>query len=49
MQNLHSLEFSRRFLVSCASVPPGLPSIENDAHGTKKFLLKTQVSEEFAE
>ena len=25
-------------------VPPGLSSIENDAHGIEKLLLKTQVS-----
>ena len=30
-------------------VPPGLPSIENGTHGTKKLLLKTQVSEDFAQ
>ena len=26
------------------TVPPGLSSIENDAHGIEKLLLKTQVS-----
>ena len=26
-------------------VPPGPPNIENDAHGIKKLLLKTQVCE----
>jgi hypothetical protein len=26
-------------------VPPGPSSIENDAHGNEKLLLKTQVSE----
>ena len=29
------------------TVPPGLPSNENGAHGTEKLLLKTQVSEDF--
>ena len=29
-------------------VDPGPPSIENDAHGTEKFLLKTEISEYFA-
>ena len=28
-------------------VPPGLSSIENDAHGNEKLLLKTQVTEKF--
>ena len=28
-------------------VPPGTPSIENGAHGTKKLMLKTEVSEHF--
>ena len=28
--------------------PLGLPSIENDAHGTERLLLKTQVSKDFA-
>ena len=27
------------------AVPLGLPSTENDAHGIKKLLLKTQVNE----
>ena len=29
------------------AVPPGLSSIENDAHGIEKLLLKTLVSEKF--
>ena len=29
--------------------PSGPPSIENGAHGTEKLLLKTQVSEDFAQ
>ena len=37
--------FSRSILVSCTMRPP---SIENGAHDTEKFLLKTQVSEDFA-
>ena len=32
-----------------AVVPPGLPSIDNGAHVTGKLVLKTQVSEDFAE
>jgi hypothetical protein len=36
------------FGVACAQpVPLGLPRIENGTHGTRKFLLKTQVSEDF--
>ena len=30
------------------SVPLGPPSIDNGAHGTGKFLLKIEVSEDFA-
>ena len=30
-------------------VPPGPPGFENGAHGTEKLLLKTQVSESFAQ
>ena len=37
MQNLHSLEFLAE-----------AKSIENGAHGTKKLMLKTQLSEDFA-
>ena len=45
--------FSWNFSVPCASlswlaVPVELPCIDNDADATKKFLLKTQVSEDFA-
>jgi hypothetical protein len=32
---------------SLQSVPSELPSIENDAHGIEKLLLKTQISEKF--
>ena len=35
-------------LTSLQPVPPGLPIIENGAHGTEKLLLKTEVSEDFA-
>ena len=42
MQNVHLLEL-------LAEDPPGSQSIENGAHGTKKILLKTQVSEDFGE
>jgi hypothetical protein len=27
---------------------PKLPSTDNDAHDTKKFLLNTRISEDFA-
>ena len=29
------------------AVPPGPSSVENDAHGIEKLLLKSQVSEKF--
>jgi hypothetical protein len=45
MQNLHSLEFLQNLYGGTA---PGPPNIENGAHGTKKLLLKTQVSENVA-
>ena len=32
-----------------ATTATGLPSIDNDAHDSKKLLLKTQVNEDFAQ
>ena len=37
-----------RKLTSSQPDPPGPSSIKKDAHGIKKLLLKTQVSEDFA-
>ena len=35
-------------IVSKSHVTPGPSSIENDAHGIEKFLLKTQVEQVLA-
>jgi hypothetical protein len=58
MQNLHLLEFSAeafwcyvyhyQCLIVRVTVPLGLPSIDNGAHGTEKLLLRTQVSKDLA-
>ena len=61
MQNFHSLEFlAETFWChvhhhTMLGSPGGtvvvlvLPSIDNGANGTKKFLLTTEVSENFAQ
>jgi hypothetical protein len=56
MQNLYLLEFLAEAFrchahhFQCLAVPmePGSPRIKNNAHGTKKLLLKTLVSEDLA-
>ena len=40
----HHRKCSGHHQISGTAVPPGPSSIENDAHGTEKLLLKTQVS-----
>ena len=51
MQNLHLRELLAKLfcaMYTIIPIPPGLPSIDNDANDTENLLLKIQISEDFA-